>query len=151
MTTTQGNPADETAGPSAAPRPEPIGPPQYEFSDAENALIRDLAGKMHFVGLFGIALGILTIAVGGLILHVGPILTGTFYAVLGLWTQRASTAFKSIVDTKGSDVTHLIDALSDLRRLYSLQYWLAVLGLTLAVATIIAVSLHVSLNGRWYW
>src|SRR4051794_26643860 len=101
----------------------PTAPPQYEFQEPENRLIRNLAWKMHFVGLFWISIGLFTIAIGGLIRHIGPIFTGTFSTLLGIWTQRASTSFKSIADTQGKDLSHLIEALEDLKKLYSLQYW----------------------------
>jgi hypothetical protein len=132
MATTGGDPMTGMKGTVTTPPGPSTSPPQYEFPESENALFRNLAWKMHFVGLFLISIGLLTIAIGGLVLHIGPILTGTYSAILGIWTQRASTAFKSIVDTQGKDVTHLLEALEDLRKLYTLQYWLCVL--TLAVA-----------------
>jgi hypothetical protein len=92
---------------------------------------------MHFVGLFWISIGLFTIAIGGLIRHIGPIFTGTFSTLLGIWTQRASTSFKSIVDTQGKDVSHLIEALEDLKKLYSLQYWLCIITLAIAVSALV--------------
>jgi len=94
---------------------------------------------MHFVGLFLLAMGLLIIAIGVVVVfHAGPIISGALACVVGLWTQRASMSFKSVVQTEGQDITHLMDALDDLRKLYSLQYWLLILGLVLATAGLLA-------------
>ncbi len=133
MATTGGDPMTGMKGTVTTPPGPSTSPPQYEFQESENALFRNLAWKMHFVGMFSISIGLLIIARGGLMFHMGPILTGTIAAILGIWTQRASAAFKDIVDTQGKDVTHLLDALEDLRKLYTLQYWLCVLTLVVAL------------------
>jgi hypothetical protein len=118
---------------------------QYEFKPQENKIIGELAGKMHFVGLFLLAVGLLVIAIGvvpkdhGVGLHVGPIISGALTALVGLWTQRASVSLKSVVYTEGNDISHLISALEDLRKLYSLQFWLLILALVLAVLGVWAV------------
>jgi hypothetical protein len=142
--------------PVAAPEGHPAGPraldKQYEFKPSENQIIGELAGKMHFVGLFMIATGLLVIAIGafGINLRQGipatldslsPIFTGTLTCVVGLWTQRASVSFKNVVYTEGRDISHLIAALEDLRKLYSLQFWLLILGLILAAITLLVLSL----------
>jgi hypothetical protein len=102
---------------------------QYEFKPQENKIIGELAAKMHFVGLFLLASGLLVIGIGVVVHHYGPIISGTLFCVVGLWTQRASVSLKSVVYTEGNDISHLISALEDLRKLYSLQYWLLVLAL----------------------
>ena len=103
--------------------------PQYEFKPHENQIIGELAAKMHFVGLFLLAVGVLMIGIGVLVHHAGPIVTGTLACVIGLWTQRSSVSFKDVVYTEGRDISHLIAALEDLRKLYSLQFWILILGL----------------------
>jgi hypothetical protein len=145
MAATGENPATETKGPAATPKAPNAGQPQYEFSTIENKLIRNLAAKMHFVGLFSISIGVLLVAIGGLLSQVsivhalGPIFTGTFSALLGLWIQRASVSFKKIADTEGRDVAHLIAALEDLKRFFTLTYWLCILMLTVAILALVLV------------
>jgi hypothetical protein len=118
---------------------------QYEFKPQENKIIGELAGKMHFVGLFLLAIGVLVIAIGVVPIHhrvefhVGPIISGSLTALVGLWTQRASVSLKSVVYTEGKDISHLISALEDLRKLYSLQFWLLIIALVLAVMGLWAV------------
>jgi len=131
-----------TGAAGASPSASKTGDKQYEFKPGENKIIGQLAFKMHFVGLFLLAIGLIIIAIGvAVVFHVGPIISGTLACVVGLWTQRASMSFKNVVQTQGRDITHLMDALDDLRKLYTLQYWLLVLGLLLALAGLLAVYL----------
>jgi hypothetical protein len=115
---------------------------QYEFRPAENKVIGALALKMHFVGLFLLALGLLIIAIGVVVVfHAGPIVSGTLVCLVGLWTHRASSSLQSVVQTEGRDVSHLMDALDDLHKLYSFQFWLLMLAMILAMAGLIAALL----------
>jgi hypothetical protein len=113
--------------------------PQYEFKPQENKIIGELAGKMHFVGLFWLAVGVLMIGIGISVHDAGPIVSGTLACVIGLWTQRSSVSFKDVVYTEGRDISHLIAALEDLRKLYSLQFWILILGLVFTAVTIIVL------------
>jgi hypothetical protein len=139
-------PAEEnvTSAPGTAKGPAPGTPGgargaehQYEFKASENKVIGELASKMHWVGLFLLAMGLIVIATGvvnsgHLVFHLAPILSGSLTCLVGLWTQRASVSLKNVVYTEGRDISHLIAALEDLRRLYSLQFWLFILGLVMS-------------------
>jgi hypothetical protein len=133
--------SEETGGPPAGPSPvgKRSADSQYEFTPGENKVIGQLAMKMHFVGLFLLAMGMLVIGIGVLEFHsgafisAGPILSGSLTCVVGLWTQRASTSFSYVVRTQGRDISHLMDALDDLRKLYNFQFWLVMLALLLAL------------------
>jgi hypothetical protein len=129
--------------PTAAPAVSPGGlrssEKQYEFKPHENKIIGELAAKMHFVGLFLLASGLLVIGIGVFVHHYLPIIAGAFFCVVGLWTQRASVSLKSVVYTEGKDISHLIAALEDLRKLYSLQFWLLILALVVAVVSLALV------------
>jgi hypothetical protein len=116
---------------------------QYEFKPQENKIIGELAARMHFVGLFLLASGLLVIGIGVVVHHYGPIISGTFFCVVGLWTQRASVSLKSVVYTEGNDISHLISALEDLRKLYSLQFWLLILALVVAMVSLALVMFGV--------
>jgi hypothetical protein len=131
-----------TATPGVTPGAMRTGDKQYEFKPGENRIIGQLASKMHFVGIFLLAMGLLIIAIGvAVVFHAGPIVSGTLACLVGLWTQRASMSFRNVVQTEGRDISHLMDALDDLRKLYTLQYWLLVLGLILAMSGLLAVYL----------
>ncbi len=96
---------------------------------------------MHFVGLFLLAVGILTVIIGVMRFHAGPIISGSLTCVVGLWTQRASVSFRKVVDTQGKDISHLMMALDDLRKLYSFQFWVLILSIVISLLGLWAVSL----------
>jgi len=101
---------------------------EYEFSDGQNVVIRELAQKMQFVSYLLIAVGvlqILTILLG----NVAGLIQGIIGISIGIWTNKAAGAFKQIVQTRGNDISNLMSALRELRKLYTLQYWLWIVGL----------------------
>jgi hypothetical protein len=146
-------------------------PPQYEFTQEQNALIGSLASKMRFVGLFFVVVGLINVLVAVLVVvavfrdrvpqkwvdqlpaeskakfeeqkgklpannHLWGIainagVVGLFYLVMGAWTRSAGSSFQKIVDTQGSDISHLMNALSSLHSMYALIYTLLVLTLLL--------------------
>jgi glycerol uptake facilitator-like aquaporin len=108
--------------------PEPSGA-EFEFGDRENAVFLGLSAKMNFVGLFTVAVGIFIILLGILSDHHEPIIPGALYALIGIWTQRASGSFRNIAATRGQDVSHLMLALQDLTKPYSVLFWICCLSL----------------------
>ena len=58
---------------------------------------------------------------------------GLFYVLMGVWTRTAGASFQKIVDTQGSDITHLMNALGSLHSMYSLIYTLLVVVLIFGV------------------
>lgn len=104
----------------------------YEFNNTQNQLIRELSEKMRFVGYFLIGLGVL-VTIFGLVLiargGLGNIIQGVVQIIIGFWTTKAASAFKQIVATQGNDIENLMGALAELRKLYTLQYWLYIVAL----------------------
>lgn len=127
---------------------------QYEFSSSQNQVIKQLADKMRFVSYFLIGVGVLNALIGIIGLFsttlrgsFGEIITGILLTLLGFWTYKASISFKRIVRTQGNDVENLMGALGELRKLYTLQYWLLiitlifiVIGIVLAIAVPLIVG-----------
>src|SRR5436305_15106829 len=102
--------ADKPHSASAAPHgPAPAATPM-EFSDSENALVRELAARMHVVGLFTLGIGTFVIMIGVILVNVPSILSGTLYSVIGLWTDRASAPFRNITDTRGKALSRPVMA-----------------------------------------
>ncbi|MFB2894139.1 DUF5362 family protein [Aerosakkonemataceae cyanobacterium BLCC-F50] len=104
---------------------------EYEFSSSQNELIKNLADKMRFVAYFLIAAGVLGV-IGGIFnlrVGLGSIINGVVYILIGVWTNNASSAFRRIVETTGNDIENLMGALGELRKLYTLQYWLLIIAL----------------------
>jgi ABC-type dipeptide/oligopeptide/nickel transport system permease subunit len=56
--------------------------------------------------------------------------------LLGVWTGSAAGSFKRIVDTRGSDISHLMEALSALHKMYAMIYTLIIIGLLLFLAAV---------------
>lgn len=138
-------PTDSTT--SSGPRVPPLPTSPYEFNAEENVVIGVLSSQMQFVGLFSLAIGIFVIVAGLLSHHLGSIVSGTFYAVIGIWTHRASVSLKKIVETRGHDLHHLLYALKDLRRFFGLLYWICLAALLLALCAL-AVAVVWSFTGR---
>ena len=116
-------------------------PSEYEFSRSQNELIGDLAHKMDFVATLLIILGVVALIAGILsvisvltqpgseviIAALNSLIAGIFFLLIGTWTKNAASAFKQIVSTAGTDIENLMIALGELRKLYTLQYWLSLL------------------------
>lgn len=123
---------------------------EYEFNDEENETIETLASAIRFVGTGMTALGsvlglisgfylvmIMAQAQGGsrevLLLTLLAIQTFgcAFAAVIGLWLRDASQSFEQIVSTQGNDIANLMEALTELGRVYGLQRILLIMGTAL--------------------
>jgi hypothetical protein len=70
--------------------------------------------------------------------------SGLILLLIGIWTRASAASFQLIVDTTGRDISHLMDALGSLRKMYTLLYTLIVIILILFV-----VGLVVQLFGRF--
>jgi hypothetical protein len=53
-----------------------------------------------------------------------------------MWTRSAGRSFQQVVDTTGSDVRHLMDALAELNKMYALIYTLIAIGLLVLIASL---------------
>ncbi len=63
----------------------------------------------------------------GYLLQVAAV--GLIFLLLGVWTRSSASSFHQIVDTSGRDISHLMEALDSLRRMYALLYSLIVVTL----------------------
>ena len=66
------------------------------------------------------------------------LIAGIVYLLIGVWTNNAASSFRKIVGTRGRDVTNLMDALGNLRSVYSLQRILIIIALVLIPLVMIA-------------
>jgi hypothetical protein len=96
---------------------------------------------MFFVGLFAVVIGVLTLTLGILRADAGTGLAGVLYLVIGGWTARAGGAFRSVAVTTGHDISSLMAALDDLRKVFTLQYWLCLVALVLALLLLLSPAL----------
>ena len=125
---------------------------QYEFNDQQSAVILDLASGLRIVGFLLLLLGIFQAV--GLIVSIsrlgvqGP-LVGTMlllaaaaliYVSLGWWFRSSAESFIDVVGTQGRDIDHLMTALNELRKPFSL-----IRTLVVAYAILVLVGLLVVL------
>ena len=70
-------------------------------------------------------------------------LAGLIFLMIGIWTRSAAASFREIVSTTGRDITHLMNALSSLYKMYSLLYTLIIVTL---LACLVALGLQLYLR-----
>ncbi|MDP2885743.1 MAG: hypothetical protein Q8P51_12070 [Ignavibacteria bacterium] len=99
---------------------------------------------MKFVGIFYVIASVLMGLAGLVALFIAPLI-GVLYLILltpqlliGIWTINAASSFKLVVDTRGHDIPHLMNALTSLRKLYTLMFWLLIVALAFMVVAIAA-------------
>ena len=129
------------------PQEQPKAQLPYEFTARQDDIIRALAGKMKFVGIFYVVASCF-LGLAGLVAMFFTPLVGVLYLVLlipellvGIWTINAAQSFKLVVETNGRDIPHLMAALTALRKLYSIMFWLLIAALMLALLAIAIVLL----------
>ena len=127
----------------------PIGPKdRYEFTPEQEKTIGDLAGKMGFVAAFLLAMATISLVQAGYVAYKARLfdwplaINALIYGCIGVWTLNASGAFAAVVTTVGRDVTHLMNALGSLRRMYSLLYWLLIAGIVASIILMVTLSVR---------
>ena len=126
----------------------PAGSPQYEFTYSENSIIANLGSKMSFVGLFMLGIGLFFFAsviirwVQSHHLEVALLFLTLLFIVVGIWTHRAGREFRSVAESHGKDISHLMRALENLLKLYTLLHLLFFIGLVFAIIQLGAHGLY---------
>jgi hypothetical protein len=141
--------------PSFRPVMAPAAPSsQYEFGHAENTILKSLGSKMSFVGLLMLGSG-LFFFVSVIVrwfqsreLEVGLLLLTLLLIVVGIWTHRAGREFRSVAETEGRDISHLMGALENILKFYTLLYILFFIVLIFAIIQLGAHSLYGVLPGH---
>lgn len=59
---------------------------------------------------------------------------GLIFLLIGVWTRAASSSFRDIAETAGRDISHLMDAVGSLHKMYQLMYTLIVFALIVFLA-----------------
>lgn len=142
IVTTQLNPA---VPPALVPH---AGSSQHEFTYSENSIIGNLGSKMSFVGLFMLGIGLFffsTVIIRWVQFHhleVALLFLTLLFIVVGIWTHRAGREFRIVALTHGKDISHLMGALENLVKLYTLLYVLFFIALVFAVIQLGAASLY---------
>ncbi len=107
---------------------------QYEFSDVENATIAATGSRAKVWSIMAIVSGAFSSLIGVLLLPRGGfiallnLVSGPVTLVMGITILGVAGAFKSIVDTKGNDLGHMMVALKKLNTAYTIQIIAMVIG-----------------------
>ncbi len=134
-----------------APTPASVAPAgslPHEFTYSENSIIGNLGSKMSFVGLFMLGIGLFFLAsviirwVQSHHLEVALLFLTLLFIVVGIWTHRAGREFRSVAESHGKDISHLMGALENLLKLYTLLYLLFFIGLVFAIIQLGAHGLY---------
>jgi hypothetical protein len=118
---------------------------EHEFDKSESDEIEDLSKDMRFVGIFVIAVSVLSIIGGSLEWGLdGNIVGGVWYIYsgilnifIGVWTVNAATFFKLIAEDRGTDMKNLMAGVGEVRKVYELQRWFFIAWLILIIGWLI--------------
>jgi len=132
-----------------APRPgEPPPAPSvpYEFSDAHKETFRGLAASMSFVGVCTFLFGLLSIVFSlgevyeGFVPNaVGTAVLAALDGVVAVWLLSAGRSLSGMLRTRGRDVEYLMEAVTQLRRLFGLARVVIIVVALLVVVAATAV------------
>ncbi len=118
----------------------------YEFSSDQNRIIADLASRMSSVGAFLIIAGavalvsaILSSVQGAYVAVIALLTVGAFFLVTGVWSRRSARYFRYVVDTTGHDIDHIMRALTELDKFYTLKFWLVIAYLVIILSALVLV------------
>jgi len=136
--------------PSAAPKSDAQRPPPPAVSDADKDSFRALAASVSFVGVCTLMFAGLSavFACGELFMGFVPnglgtaLATGVF-GVTAWWMVSAGRSLSAMVRTRGQDVERLMEAVSQLRKLFGLARVVIIL---LAMAVTVGGALVVWCN-----
>jgi fucose 4-O-acetylase-like acetyltransferase len=115
-----------------------MNPASYEFSEAQNAVFKSLAGRMRLFGTVVVLVAVLLIAAAALVVSrldeplslVGLLGLSTVYLlVLGGPQVGIANSFTQILETSKNDIGHLMDALAGLEKVFLLNCVIVVLVL----------------------
>lgn len=98
---------------------------------------------MRFVGMC-LIIGAILAALAGVLNLVQTrsqgaenLIQGIIYLVIGILTYQAGGSFRKVVETHGTDIRYLMDALGSLRVLYRIQFWLVLIAIIFITASMI--------------
>lgn len=125
----------------------------YEFTPEQNTLFSNLAAKLRIVGIAFMVLGVLqsflAFVNNGTFGVITGVLGGVLFAVIGVLMVNAASSFKLIVDTEGQDISNLMQALSSLLSMYTIQFWALVVSVLLVLLVVIQAIITLSaLSGK---
>jgi len=116
-----------------------------EFTPEQNVIMVRLAQRMRAVGIALMVLAAMLAvraSLGADELGLLAVQAGIVLGFTGFWSVRAATELSRVATTDGADLSHLMNALGEIRKLYELQFWIF-----LAAALLLGVTVLVALTG----
>lgn len=141
------------------PDATPDATPEYEFNESQNRILQRLAQEMRWVALGFSLLGLLylvqTVAMIPSALKFSSLwlpalmlgIVTTFLVCIGTWTSKASASLKNVVSSQGNDIQHLMQAMDNLRKKYSVLGFVIKLYLVFVILALIGALLY-SFGGK---
>jgi len=122
--------------------PVPGGP--YEFTLAQNETIASLARYMRLAGVALVLFGVVQAGAAFMVARSGWSLfvQGAVSLLLGMLAVWIAGHFRRIVDSRGRDIGHLMDALAGLRIMYAIQVWIVAAGIALILVVLAYATLR---------
>ncbi len=121
------------------------GAASYEFSAEEGRTIGKTAAYARWWGVLSMAIASVQITIGIVALReMGPgvvqLPTGIAQAVVGVVFIQAAGSLREVVQTEGSDVAHMMNALRALGVAFLVQILTVAAGFLLSIALSVAMS-----------
>lgn len=142
----------QAAQPMAYGGPPAGGGGAYEFNDAENAVIGRTASRALLWGVFALAGGgLMLLFVLGLSIFLivqtesaAPLMMVVFvlpvvlvYLAIGWFYVGAGRSLRSVVDTAGNDVEHLMTALGRMSTAFKIEVIVMIIVFVLAIIAVV--------------
>lgn len=110
-------------------------PRGYEFTDVQNATIERAARWIGFWSWIAIVTGFLTGIVPVLTGEnmVGGIVTAVVYVLIGMYFRDSAASMRSVVETEGDDIPHLMSAVDKLASAFKVMGVLVILAVVVGL------------------
>ncbi len=117
-----------TAQPGSVPCPPIAFVPEYEFDDDQNRVFHGLGRSLRLLGIITMVNGGFALlgVFGGPFVALIAVATAVLYLVNGQWLRSSGENMKRIVGSQGNDISYLMTAMSQLRRVFLVQVILAI-------------------------
>ena len=116
----------------------------YEFNDTENAIIDKTASRAKLWGIISTTIGALQVVAScGAVASPGLatyFITGVIAIIVGVTFMGVGNSLKSVVNTQGSDLVHMMQALDKMSGAFLVQIVCAVIGFVLAAVAFVIIA-----------
>lgn len=121
----------------------PLAYGNYEFTDAENAIIDKTASRAKTWGIISIVIGALQLLASlGAVVNktlLGQAPGGIVALVVGVSFLGAGTSLKNVVQTQGNDIPHMMVALQKISSAFFVQIIATIVGVVLVGIILVLV------------